>query len=171
MTTNYEIPDGPKMLCETLCVAQSRIANSPDIFEGRQREHIERLQRLIDACDTHRPLGPDGKHGDLHTPTCGCEDVVVPTPTSEKRAALDTAIADVLPISGGQVRRCLKKLRRALAELDETRRPCMQRGCGHTRNWHRETGCAGDLLHCPCSGFQEGEALADQAVSANGGAS
>lgn len=29
MATNYEIPDGPKMLRETLCVAQTRIGESP----------------------------------------------------------------------------------------------------------------------------------------------
>ena len=29
---------------------------------------------LIRWIDHHRPLGPDGTHGDLHTPTCGCED-------------------------------------------------------------------------------------------------
>jgi hypothetical protein len=75
MTTSYQVPDGPKMLRETLCVAQTRIGNSPDLFdEHRMHEHIERLQRLIDACDVHRPLGPDGKHGDRHTATCGCED-------------------------------------------------------------------------------------------------
>jgi hypothetical protein len=70
--TSYEVTDGPKMLRETLCVAQARIGNSP-YDESRKREHIERLQRLIDECDRHRPLGPDGKHGDRHTDTCGCE--------------------------------------------------------------------------------------------------
>jgi hypothetical protein len=73
MPTSYEITDGPKMLRETLCVAQTRIGNSP--FDADRRdEHVARLQRLIDACDAHRPFGPDGKHGDRHTPTCGCED-------------------------------------------------------------------------------------------------
>lgn len=67
----YEVPDSPKMLRETLCVAQTRIGASP-LDESRKAEHIARLQRLIDACDAHRPLGPDGKHGDRHTPTCGC---------------------------------------------------------------------------------------------------
>jgi hypothetical protein len=71
--TAYIVPDGPKMLKETLCVAQSRIGNSP-LDEGRKREHIDRLQRLIDECDRHRPIASDGKHGDLHTPTCGCQE-------------------------------------------------------------------------------------------------
>jgi hypothetical protein len=70
--TGYEILDGPKMLRETLCVAQAMIGNF-HLDRGRKREHIDRLQRLIDACDAHRPLGPDGKHGDRHTPTCGCD--------------------------------------------------------------------------------------------------
>ena len=70
--TAYVVPDSPKMLCETLCVAQARIGNSP-LDESRKQGHIDRLQRLIDECERHRPTGSDGKHGDLHTPTCGCE--------------------------------------------------------------------------------------------------
>lgn len=69
----YQIPDGPKMLRETLCVAQTALGiafpNDPRLWT-----HLDRLGRLIDECDRHRPLGPDGKHGDRHTPTCGCED-------------------------------------------------------------------------------------------------
>lgn len=68
----YSISDSPKMLRETLCVAQSRFGNSL-LDEDRKMEHINRLQRLINECDRHRPLGPDGKHGNLHTLTCGCE--------------------------------------------------------------------------------------------------
>jgi hypothetical protein len=70
--TSYEVPDGPKMLRETLCVAQTLIGNS-NLYADRRTEHVNRLSRLIAACDTHRPLGQDGKHGDLHTPTCGCD--------------------------------------------------------------------------------------------------
>lgn len=72
MSTVYEIIDSPKMLRETLCVAQTRIGNS-DLDQDRKQEHIDRLQRLIAECDRHRPLGQDGRHGDLHTATCGCE--------------------------------------------------------------------------------------------------
>jgi hypothetical protein len=67
----YVVPDGPKELRETLCVAQTCIGLSDD---SRKRSHMDRLQRLIDECDRHRPIGPDGKHGQRHTPTCGCED-------------------------------------------------------------------------------------------------
>lgn len=72
----YVVPDSPKMLRETLCVAQSGIAElirkgqtqAGDTMQG----HMDRLSRLIDECDRHRPVGRDGKHGSLHTPTCGC---------------------------------------------------------------------------------------------------
>jgi hypothetical protein len=72
--TTIDVPDGPKTLRETLCVSQALLSKST-LDRDRRREHIERLQRLINECDRHRPLGPDGKHGDRHTPTCGCEDV------------------------------------------------------------------------------------------------
>lgn len=78
-TTTYRVSDSPKMLRETLCLAQSMISHS-SINPYRRDVHIAVLQRLIDACDVHRPLGPDGKHstrlahGNLHTDTCGCED-------------------------------------------------------------------------------------------------
>jgi hypothetical protein len=66
--TTVDVSDTPKMLRETLCVAQ---ASLPD---HRRAEHAARLQRLIDECDRHRPIGPDGKHGDRCTDTCGCDD-------------------------------------------------------------------------------------------------
>jgi len=69
--TEYIVPDEPKQLRETLCVAQSQIGNSELNQDLRQR-HMWVLQRLIDECDRHRPLGTDGKHRELHTPTCGC---------------------------------------------------------------------------------------------------
>ena len=34
----------------------------------------KRLDNLINEIDRHRALGSDGKHGNLHTATCGCED-------------------------------------------------------------------------------------------------
>ena len=68
--SSLTIPDTIKMLRETFCVAQTHIAISGG---HRAKEHIARLQRLIDDCDRQRPLGPDGKHDDRHTPTCGCD--------------------------------------------------------------------------------------------------
>lgn len=72
--TIYEIDISPKALRETLCIAQTRIGNS-GLDKHRQESDIANLQALIAECDRHRPLGPDGKHGDRHTSTCGCEDV------------------------------------------------------------------------------------------------
>ncbi len=66
------VPDSIKMLRETLSVAQNRIGNSP-LDKGQRREHMDRLGRLIDDCERQRPTGPDCKHGDRHTPTCGCD--------------------------------------------------------------------------------------------------
>lgn len=71
-STTLVVPDSPKMLHETLCFAQTAIRLHPD--QTRTTKHGERLDRLISECERHRPLGTDGKHRDLHTPTCGCED-------------------------------------------------------------------------------------------------
>jgi hypothetical protein len=68
---SYIVPDHPKMLRETLCLAQTRILNSR-YDDGRRQAHSDRLQRLIDECDRKRPLGPVGTHGDRHTSECGC---------------------------------------------------------------------------------------------------
>jgi hypothetical protein len=74
-TTAYPFgEDGPKMVRETLCVAQSAIRDR-NVFDGRTDEHCARIGRLIDICDVHRPIGPNGKHGKLHTDTCGCDDL------------------------------------------------------------------------------------------------
>jgi hypothetical protein len=71
--------DSLKMLRETLASAQSALlAQLPvPMSESARGVRIaldsERIGRLIAEIDRQRPLGPDGKHGDLHTPTCGCE--------------------------------------------------------------------------------------------------
>lgn len=64
--------DTLKMLRETLNRAQTAIGVT---YSSETRDaDLARLGRLIVEIDRQRPLGPDGKHGDLHTPTCGCED-------------------------------------------------------------------------------------------------
>ena len=55
-----------KMLGETLRIAQSRCHRSP--------HDRARIQVLLNEVNRHRPVGSDGKHGDRHTRTCGCED-------------------------------------------------------------------------------------------------
>ncbi|QDP45503.1 hypothetical protein SEA_FUZZBUSTER_19 [Microbacterium phage FuzzBuster] len=71
--------DTLKMLRETLCEAQSAIwwfeeGTKPDDDTPAAIAHVERIGRIIAEIDRQRPLGTDGKHGNLHTPTCGCED-------------------------------------------------------------------------------------------------
>lgn len=69
-TIHLDAPqDTLKMLRETLCVAQTALCQLPYDHDT----HSERLGRIIDEIDRQRPLGPDGKHGDLHTATCGCD--------------------------------------------------------------------------------------------------
>jgi hypothetical protein len=74
----YTVEDGPKMLRETLSVAQAavgwRASQGGEEQAERAAPHRARLQRLIDECERKRPTGPDGGHGDRHTPECGCED-------------------------------------------------------------------------------------------------
>lgn len=74
MKYTYTITKNPKMLRETLCIAQNAISHSVH-NRARLPWDSDTLQELIDACDVMRPLGPDGKHGDRHTPFCGCEDI------------------------------------------------------------------------------------------------
>jgi hypothetical protein len=74
----YFVPVSPKSLRETLCVAEHALQEL-----GQQRpgysaggsigHHMTVIAELIRECDRQRPLGPDGKHGDLHTPECGCD--------------------------------------------------------------------------------------------------
>lgn len=99
---SYTIPDGPKMLRETLCVAQVLVSNRISA-KGRRDEHLERLGRLIAECDRKRPFGPDGKHDDRHTPECGCDDV----PPADTRRSL--CPQGFVPKSGfGQINTCAR---------------------------------------------------------------
>jgi hypothetical protein len=57
-----------KMLREHLCTDQARYQTE---WPSGIRSAVD---VLIEMIDRNRPLGTDGKHGDLHTLTCGCED-------------------------------------------------------------------------------------------------
>lgn len=56
-----------KMLREDLCRRQVQSTDWPDSISSA-------VDVLIAMIDKHRPLGTDGRHGDLHTETCGCLD-------------------------------------------------------------------------------------------------
>lgn len=65
-----------KGIRETLCAAVSALVEKSNRTPSHEIGlHIGHLEGMIAQIDRHRPLGPDGKHGDLHTSTCGCEDV------------------------------------------------------------------------------------------------
>jgi hypothetical protein len=66
-----QVTDNVKGLRESLELAQYIADLTPGINAALLRR---RLQEVIDELDKHRPLGPDGKHGFLHTRTCGCKD-------------------------------------------------------------------------------------------------
>lgn len=59
----------PKALHEAFCYAQTYL---PDTDQGKYFRFV--LQDLLNELERQRPLGPDGKHGNLHTESCGCED-------------------------------------------------------------------------------------------------
>lgn len=64
----------PKMLRETLCLAQTALILMGDHTGQYMEDHLHHLQKLIDEIDVIRPLGPGGEHGDgiLCTSMCGC---------------------------------------------------------------------------------------------------
>lgn len=65
--------DSLKTVREALCAAQAHLGVAfADNGQGERASRV--LGRLITDIDRQRPLGPDGQHGDRHTPTCGCED-------------------------------------------------------------------------------------------------
>jgi hypothetical protein len=86
--------DTLKMLRETLCRVQGDAASYWHEYgstDDRIQVHIERLDRIIEEIDRQRPLGADGKHGNRHTATCGCEVSAIMcggTPTQHDRAVV-----------------------------------------------------------------------------------
>lgn len=73
----YAVPLTPKTLRETLAVAEAGLHALGRERPGYQAggtiaSHLERIALLIEECERKRPTGNDGKHGDRHTPECGC---------------------------------------------------------------------------------------------------
>lgn len=62
-----------KMIGEALCYAETALLNFYPVTDQRTRYAAIIADLLADA-HRQRPVGSNGKHGDLHTPTCGCED-------------------------------------------------------------------------------------------------
>jgi hypothetical protein len=75
----YIVPISPKVLRETLGVVGAALTvleeQHPRFNAGGSiATHRERLALLDAEAHRMRPTGPDGKHGDRHTPECGCID-------------------------------------------------------------------------------------------------
>lgn len=62
-----------KMAREALCASSFSLSETYK-DKDRVKEFVGFVERIIKEIDILRPLGSDGKHGDLHTPWCGCED-------------------------------------------------------------------------------------------------
>lgn len=76
-----------KTLREDLCRQESDANGIPD-------DVLEAIIDLVHLIDRHRPLGPSGKHGNLHTLTCGCSDTQSGDPSARKPmgTAFDEAV-------------------------------------------------------------------------------
>jgi hypothetical protein len=92
-TVTLTVHGDPKMLREALCVAEHAV--NRNVEPQNQHGALQILAALIRECDRHRPLGPDGKHGDRHTDTCGCDDVPHPLDPSKVKAG------DTVTVTGG----------------------------------------------------------------------
>ena len=71
--SDLHLDDTLKSIRETLCVASTAVNHVPE-YASRAAWDTALIGRIIAEIDQQRPLAADGKHGDLHTPTCGCED-------------------------------------------------------------------------------------------------
>ena len=94
--TTLHLTDSLKMLRETLAAVQNGAAGVT------RYEHAARIGRIIAEIDRQRPLGSDGKHGDLHTANCGCDAGQAQTPTDDEQRALGALAAwDVTAMVAG----------------------------------------------------------------------
>lgn len=71
---SYTVPHDPKMVHEAMCLAEGVISRQ-DVGVGRDVRYLQIISDFIKECERKRPLGPNGKHGNMHTAECGCEDV------------------------------------------------------------------------------------------------
>lgn len=74
---SYVVPVTPKSLRETLCVTEHALNELERLHPGYDAggpiaSHLAKVRELLAECDRKRPIGTDGKHRNLHTPECGC---------------------------------------------------------------------------------------------------
>lgn len=63
-----------KSIREAMCLAQAALGHAGT---DQMMHASDVLADLICDIDRQRPLGPNGKHGDLHTRDCQCDDVQI----------------------------------------------------------------------------------------------
>jgi hypothetical protein len=65
----------PKSAYEALCAAQSALNEHArrGMDVGRVPHWVATIGVLLRQIETVRPLANNGKHGELHTDSCGCE--------------------------------------------------------------------------------------------------
>ena len=70
ITTEHSL----KMLRETMCLAEHALHQAGKSGASRPSpSDFARIASIIADIDRQRPLAANGKHGNLHTATCGCE--------------------------------------------------------------------------------------------------
>lgn len=109
-------PRDLKGLRETL----ARMSSYAGLFPVDMSSDYHRLNKLINEIDRHRPLGSDGKHGNNHTPSCGCEDTPTPGQTLERKA-WDPKLPSTLRIGDS--------IWRSREQQVCTENPCRDRNC------------------------------------------
>jgi hypothetical protein len=123
------------------------LAQSEPHIVGTIRRGV--LASLIDEIDRNRPLGPDGTHGDRHTPTCGCEDKKVVATSDDFDPPLSRRQAE-------QVQEVINEsLRRDRASRGVTIEPG-EHGVGHNRScvcWQQRHACGCYLWDRDCPEF------------------
>lgn len=75
LRVDYVSREVPKTVHEHLCLAQAglaqRVRDGLDV--DMSMAAIETLNGMLRQVNGHRPVGHNGKHGQDHTDTCGCE--------------------------------------------------------------------------------------------------
>ena len=61
-----------KMSQEALAVAMTAVWRSLDYDIDQKAAVVNRLEQMHEFLTLLRPVGSNGKHGDRHTPWCGC---------------------------------------------------------------------------------------------------
>jgi hypothetical protein len=80
-----------KTVGEALSYAETALLSAyPD--SGQRARYAEVIAELLRDVARQRPVGSNGKHGELHTSTCGCEAVTFSAPVVEEETKAETGL-------------------------------------------------------------------------------